>query len=428
MSGGVPADLFEMLKGLGGMGDPKTSAGGGNNAAMSQANAMWKMMDEMAESDPEQYKKYMQEQMQTAKKSAPQAVQETPTPSFCVRMRMEGGAVLFVNVGHHSRVKPPSSTPDGSVPLAVGVPREVDPALLPPPAPKTTDASFAVDVVVNVEVARKAAMDATYREELGSVCAQCARDTLSERMLLPKRLIAGYRVLPTGQAKIVGKPVAFADVRGGGGGGGGGGDSPADAAAEATGLPTSLFEQIAGMSGMGGGGGKGGKGGGGKGGKGGKGGPQGDAEEESVLDGGELRLPGSGARPPSSTPAASAGPACGVAAPASSSAAAAAKPKLIIEEISSAPAVAETPEHTLHDEVEASGWLRVTVQLPRIAAVAEIDLEMGETMLRLETAEGLYSLALPLPRAVDSDASKCKWDKKRRVLTVTMPVGAECLS
>ena len=82
-----------------------------------------------------------------------------------------------------------------------------------------------------------------------------------------------------------------------------------------------------------------------------------------------------------------------------------------------------TPEHEL-DGSAADGWLRLSVQLPRIAAVGEIDIELGDTAVNLTTAEGLYELRLPLPTPVDSDAAKCKWDKKRRVLTVTMPTTA----
>ena len=61
------------------------------------------------------------------------------------------------------------------------------------------------------------------------------------------------------------------------------------------------------------------------------------------------------------------------------------------------------------------------MRLPRVAAVADLDLQMGERALTLH-AEGLYKLRLdPLPRAILCDDAKCKFDKKRRVLTVTMP-------
>ena len=48
---------------------------------------------------------------------------------------------------------------------------------------------------------------------------------------------------------------------------------------------------------------------------------------------------------------------------------------------------------------------------------------VGETKVCL-AAEGLYALQLPLPRTVDADRARCRFDKKKRVLTVTMPHAA----
>ena len=93
-------------------------------------------------------------------------------------------------------------------------------------------------------------------------------------------------------------------------------------------------------------------------------------------------------------------------------------------ELASAPAMAEEPAHELtrvDENGNDAGMLRLTVRLPRVAAVSEIDLEMGAHALALTAAQGLYALTLPLPQRVVSDASKCKWDKKKRVLTVSMP-------
>ena len=49
-----------------------------------------------------------------------------------------------------------------------------------------------------------------------------------------------------------------------------------------------------------------------------------------------------------------------------------------------------------------------------------MDVHVGDEALTLH-AEGLYKLSMRLPAAVRSEAAKCRFDKKRRVLTVTMP-------
>ena len=80
------------------------------------------------------------------------------------------------------------------------------------------------------------------------------------------------------------------------------------------------------------------------------------------------------------------------------------------------------------DEGGGCAALRLAVSLPRVGGVGEIDLQMGERQLSLSAGEGVYApydaLSLPLPHKVDSEGAKCKFDKKKRVLTVTMPVRA----
>ena len=78
------------------------------------------------------------------------------------------------------------------------------------------------------------------------------------------------------------------------------------------------------------------------------------------------------------------------------------------------------------DEGGGCAALRLAVALPRVGGVGEIDLHMGECELSLTAGEGVYApydaLTLPLPHKVDSEGAKCKFDRKKRVLTVTMPV------
>ena len=285
--------------------------------------------------------------------------------------------------------------------LAVGAPRELDPYVIPKPAPQSKEPSYAVDIVVSAEATKKASMDAGYREELGALASNCARETLFEKRLIPRRVLAGYRVLPSEQTKFVGSPQPFTDVRGGGGSNGGessGASAEAEAASKMMGgVPASLIEQLAGFGGGGGfgggpggppskGGGGAGRGGGGRGGGAGRGGGGGagvptreapGAEEETL---GELKLPSSGASPAPSKAASGKDGKSGSTAP----------KKPIIEEISSTPAVEEAiaeapkmkePVYELID-VEEPKALKLIVELPNVAAVSELRRQRGRQECR----------------------------------------------
>ena len=105
------------------------------------------------------------------------------------------------------------------------------------------------------------------------------------------------------------------------------------------------------------------------------------------------------------------------------------KPLIEVVEVTDAGAQEEEPAHTISIEAEGGGEgggggvMRLAVQVPRVAGVGELDLELGAEAVSLR-AEGLYRLQLALPRRVDADAATCKFDKKRRVLNVAMPLAA----
>ena len=81
-------------------------------------------------------------------------------------------------------------------------------------------------------------------------------------------------------------------------------------------------------------------------------------------------------------------------------------------------AVEETPEHELRLEDDR---LVLQVRVPRVYVVDDLDVQIGDRTVGLR-AEGLYTLTLELPQPIRSEAARCKFDKKKRVLTVTMPV------
>ena len=121
---------------------------------MDQAASIWKMLDDMAESNPEQYKQFMQEQMSgMGGNGAKQKVSEIPTESFCVRIR----GALF-----KPPIKPPTAEESGTVSVAIGVPRAVEEPKKKKKQQQSIESklhSFAVDVVVSGSTTRRAEMD-----------------------------------------------------------------------------------------------------------------------------------------------------------------------------------------------------------------------------------------------------------------------------
>jgi len=85
----------------------------------------------------------------------------------------------------------------------------------------------------------------------------------------------------------------------------------------------------------------------------------------------------------------------------------------------------ELPEavHTqkVSETAEGSRNLVITVECPQAATVGEIDLQVTDTEIMLN-AEGQRPLQLPLQHTVKSDALTAKFNKKKRLLTLTIPL------
>ena len=183
--------------------------GGGDPFGGQMANAqhLWSFLDELSENNPEEYAAFLKGQMESARQAKPKPTM--PEVGFCVRLRTQSGGVAFlVYVCSHVNIQPPSSTPDGSIPLCVGVPRACEHKGKP---------AHAVDLLVNSEVLDRATTNAAYREEMAALAADCAKGTLTEARLLPEALKPGYQVLPLHGAdaiKYSGTLQPFVDARG----------------------------------------------------------------------------------------------------------------------------------------------------------------------------------------------------------------------
>jgi hypothetical protein len=421
----------------------RTASAKPDMASLANAQHMWEFLDELSTSNPEEYRKFLAKQLETA---APRP--RVPDAGFCVRAATGPQRTpLWINVCSHPSMKPPSSTPDGSVPIAVGLPR---------PATVASEAGHACDVVVASEVTGRAARDAGYREEVAALAVECVKDVLTSHQKLPahQRIQPGYRPLPARRTAYAGELVPFLDAR----------ESPglgeaaaagAAAAASGSALPAGIDDMLRQLTGSAGGGGDiselaalaaqvmgGGCKNGGEAGRrpdkpdaprpsGSKAkqccgasrdgmsevglsraavaaaasgsGQEGEGgEEEGGL---QLRLPGTGTAPRPTQPAGGGGEA---------------PRRPLVEVVASAVAEPSVPVHTLETGDE---FLILRVDLPLVCSAADLDVHLGDAEVHI-SAEGVYRLVLPLPALVVSERAGCKFDRRKRRLTVSMPLAS----
>jgi len=76
---------------------------------------------------------------------------------------------------------------------------------------------------------------------------------------------------------------------------------------------------------------------------------------------------------------------------------------------------AEAPVYTIEPE---GGALKIRIELPKVASVGEIDMDVTRTALELEVP-GVYKLKVRLPQPVDDDEVAAKWVKQERRLELT---------
>ena len=79
-----------------------------------------------------------------------------------------------------------------------------------------------------------------------------------------------------------------------------------------------------------------------------------------------------------------------------------------------------TPEYTVVTK-EEDGEVVVTVQLPKVGGVGEIELDVTKESFALNVPD-LYKLEFKLPQAVQHDASKAKFKKKSHKLILRIPL------
>lgn len=78
----------------------------------------------------------------------------------------------------------------------------------------------------------------------------------------------------------------------------------------------------------------------------------------------------------------------------------------------------EEPAYKL---TERKGSLEIEIELPQVESAADIDAYAECQQLEV-AVEGLYFLRLPLDTQVKEEDLACKWSKRARTLTITLPI------
>lgn len=84
---------------------------------MRQAQKIWTMLDDMAESDPQSYRKFIDKQIKEGKE-----MMKPPEPHMCVQTRLHGGEddLLYMNIFAWQRVPPPKNYDVDPIPVIGG--------------------------------------------------------------------------------------------------------------------------------------------------------------------------------------------------------------------------------------------------------------------------------------------------------------------
>ncbi len=90
----------------------------------------------------------------------------------------------------------------------------------------------------------------------------------------------------------------------------------------------------------------------------------------------------------------------------------------LVQELASSAAQADEPEYVLETR---EGAVHLLVRLPRIAAASDVQVEVGQGALSLH-AEGVYRLRVSLPSGARCDDACCRFLRKRRELSVSVPL------
>ncbi|XP_057604141.1 PIH1 domain-containing protein 2 [Hippopotamus amphibius kiboko] len=132
---------------------------------LTQVTQFWNILDDLAESNPESYKKFIQQQLKDG-----QQLCAAPEPHLCLQTRIlkPKEKMLFVNLCLWKRIPAPQSTTH-PVPLSVGRPEDMS---------ETSDVYTVIDVAYHPDVLQAAEKDQMKKDQLIRMAMKCIEEQL----------------------------------------------------------------------------------------------------------------------------------------------------------------------------------------------------------------------------------------------------------
>ncbi|XP_004382562.1 PIH1 domain-containing protein 2 [Trichechus manatus latirostris] len=147
-----------------------------------QVTQFWNLLDDLAESDPERYENFIQQQLKEGKE-----LWAAPEPQFCLQTRIlkPREKTLFINLCQWKRIPVPQSTTH-PVPISLGKPEDIS---------ETSDVYTVIDVAYNPDVLQAAEKDQVKKDLLIRMAMKCIEErlqsTLSQSYHITKLTIKG---------------------------------------------------------------------------------------------------------------------------------------------------------------------------------------------------------------------------------------------
>ncbi|KAM7086061.1 PIH1 domain-containing protein 2 isoform 2-T2 [Molossus nigricans] len=132
---------------------------------LTQVTQFWNLLDDLAESNPEGYEKFIQQQLKEGKQLC-----AAPQPQLCLQTRIlkPKEKILFINLCQWKRIPAPQSSTH-PVPLSVGRPEDMS---------ETSDVYTVIDVAYNPDVLQAAEKDHVKKDQLIQIAMKCIEEQL----------------------------------------------------------------------------------------------------------------------------------------------------------------------------------------------------------------------------------------------------------
>ncbi|XP_040113894.1 PIH1 domain-containing protein 2 isoform X1 [Oryx dammah] len=136
-----------------------------SNGLLTQVTQFWNLLDDLAESNPESYQKFIQQQLKEGKELC-----ATPEPQLCLQTRIlkPKEKLLFINLCQWKRIPAPESATH-PVPLSIGRPEDTS---------ETSDVYTVIDVAYHPDVLQAAEKDQVKKDQLIRMAMKCIEEQL----------------------------------------------------------------------------------------------------------------------------------------------------------------------------------------------------------------------------------------------------------